>query len=95
MAIDLEITNETKIDFSGSTRLTVKEAVTKDVTSITIDRIIDYVSDRRLSILVKELGNITIAEGDAYDALGDWTRNQLYDILKSKVLSIGVRPLKP
>ena len=83
---------EVKIEFTGKTQVIVKEAVVRDFTSLTIDRIIDYPSEGRLSVLIRELGNITIAEGLQYRIMGDWTRTEVYDLIKLKFS--GKKPIR-
>jgi hypothetical protein len=84
--------SDVKVEFTGKTQVTVKEAVVKDFTSLTIDRIIDYPSEGRLSVLIRELGNITITEGISYQLMGDWTRNEIYDLIKLKFS--GEKPIR-
>ena len=84
-----------KIEFEERTKILVKPAVTKNITSITITRIIDYVEEQRLSVLVNELGIITIAEGEEYVGMGDLTRDNVYDLLKTKILGIDSKGTIP
>lgn len=80
-----------KIEFSATTEITVREAVTKSVTEVTIDRIIDYPIEKKLAVLIREVGLIEIASGDAYDSLGDWTKEDVYTAINSKYSRKGDR----
>lgn len=45
----------------------------KTIEKITIQRMVDLPSRKRVIIFTEELGQITLWEGDAYDAIGQWT----------------------
>ena len=84
-----------KIELKERTEVLVKPAVTKNITSITITRIIDYVEEQRLSVLVSELGNITIAEGEEYVVMGDLSRDEIYRLITDKILGIDSKGTIP
>jgi hypothetical protein len=55
-------------------------ARTLSADKIEIDHIIDYYADKKVIAFTKSvLGRITLWEGDAYDAIGQWTDQDVTD----------------
>jgi hypothetical protein len=47
---------------------------TKTFSTITVDRVVDLPSKKKVKCFVKELKDpVLLWEGDAYDAIGQWT----------------------
>ena len=70
-----------RIRLDSPTTIELKKSVTRQIDTLTIDRIIDYPLESRLSVLIKEVGVVVIAEGDEYSNLGDLTRDQVYSMV--------------
>ena len=61
------------VTLSGPKTVTQTPAVTKTISSITIIAEIDYPTQKKVVVNTKELGNIVLWSGAAYDAAGQWT----------------------
>lgn len=48
-------------------------AQTVSVSKIEIDYFIDSPADKKVEAYTRQVGKIVLWEGDAYDAIGDWT----------------------
>ena len=80
--MEKEISNRVRqIKLKSPTTIELKKSVTRQIDTLTIDRIIDYPLESRLSVLIKEVGVVVIAEGDEYSNLGDLTRDQVYSMV--------------
>lgn len=50
--------------------------VSIELTELTIDRIVDIVSQKQVVAFVEHFERIILWEDDAYDAIGNWTQEQ-------------------
>ena len=62
-----------KVTLSNAKTVTVTPAVTKTISEITVISEIDNSMRKKVIAITKELGQVVLWEGDAYDAIGQWT----------------------
>lgn len=62
-----------KIVFDTPKETVVVKEIKKTITELTIEDITDNSNRKTVKALTKELGQIVLWEGDAYDAIGQWT----------------------
>lgn len=70
------------ITVSPAKTVTIQPAVTKEVTLLNVDSITDRPSVKQVSVVVREIGNVILWEGDSYDAIGQWTHSDVEDRIK-------------
>lgn len=77
-----------KKPFQGLTISFPNEIIFKEIpvkqikgTELRIDRLIDESANKRVIAFTDKLGKITLWEGDAYDAIGQWTDSDVQDRL--------------
>lgn len=70
------------VNLSGARIVTVTPAVTKTISTLTILSELDDSLNKKVIVRTKEIGAVTIWEGDAYDAAGNWTDQMVSDRLK-------------
>ena len=82
--------NEAKtVDLGQSKNITVQPARTVTATSVTVGRLVDNPSEKRVVAFIRELGNpLVLWEGDAYDSAGDWTQAQADAKIKALILAM-------
>lgn len=62
-----------KITFKSPKEIVVVKEIKKTIPEININEIIDNAERKTVRAFTKELGVITLWEGAAYDAIGQWT----------------------
>lgn len=63
-----------KVTIQNPKTVVVVPEQTKTISEITIKRMVDFPERKLVILYVEELGEpITLWEGAAYDAIGDWT----------------------
>lgn len=63
-----------EIQFNEEKTVVVRPAETKKLTKLTIDRVTDVPSEKKVYARVKEIVNIiTLWSDDEYDNIGQWT----------------------
>jgi len=73
---------------TNTTPLVVELGFTKEinpsfqVTEIQIEHFIDSPSDKKVIAIVSSIGEVVLWEGEAYDAIGDWTTQDVEDRIK-------------
>lgn len=58
-------------------------AVVRTMTGITINQMVDNPNSKIVAVFTKELGRIELWKGEEYDAIGQWTDNDVVDKIKS------------
>jgi hypothetical protein len=83
-------TNEAKMVALGQSKnITVQPARTVTASSVTVGRIVDNPSEKRVVAFIRELGNpLVLWEDAAYDAAGDWTQAQADARIKALILAM-------
>jgi hypothetical protein len=61
-----------KITLSAQKEIVVAEQV-KTVNEISINRMVDLPQQKKVLVFTNELGQVVLWEGTAYDAIGQWT----------------------
>lgn len=62
-----------KITFKSPKEIVVVKEIKKTIPEININEIVDNAERKTVRAFTKELGAITLWEGAAYDAIGQWT----------------------
>jgi hypothetical protein len=62
-----------KITFKSPKEIVVVKEIKKTIPEININEIVDNSERKTVRAFTKELGVITLWEGDAYDTIGQWT----------------------
>lgn len=63
-----------KIDLKNPKKVVLQEEKSKEITSLTITRLVDLPKKKVVRAFVEELdGPVVLWEGAAYDAIGQWT----------------------
>jgi len=62
------------ITLNNPKTVTIQEAKTKTITTLTVERVVDLPGQKKVRVFVKELDEpVVLWEGAAYDAIGQWT----------------------
>jgi len=63
-----------RVDLNGTKTITLVPAQTKNFTSLTIDRVVDLQSEKKVFAVISELYEpVDLWAGVDYDAIGQWT----------------------
>lgn len=62
-----------EITFNAPKEITIRERQSSVVDKIEILQLIDIPINKTVLAATREVGRITLWEGDAYDAIGQWT----------------------
>ena len=70
------------ISLTQSQTITIQEARTAEIDTLTINRMVDLPVQKVVKVFIAELPMpVTLWEGDAYDAIGQWTDQDVIDRL--------------
>jgi hypothetical protein len=70
------------ISLTQSQTITIQEARTAEIDTLTINRMVDLPVQKVVKVFIAELPTpVTLWEGDAYDAIGQWTDQDVIDRL--------------
>lgn len=84
----IQFTAATEIIILSAQTLTIPEKIinvpprTKTLSSITITSMLDEPTQKRITVKTVELGNIILWQGDSYDAIGQWTDQDVLNRIK-------------
>jgi len=74
-----------KVGFAGPVTHIVRPAEEVTLSEVSVIRMIDIPGEKRVLVQTRELGEIVVWEGAAYDEIGQWTdldvHNRLIEIL--------------
>lgn len=71
-----------KINLNNPKKVVLQEEKSKEVSSLTVTRIVDLPKRKLVRAFVEEIeGPVTLWEGAAYDAIGQWTDTDVIDRL--------------
>lgn len=63
-----------QITLTNPKKVVLQEEKSKTVSTLTVQRVVDLPQKKVVRVFIKELDNpITLWEGEAYDAAGQWT----------------------
>ena len=62
-----------EIIFDAPKEITVREAKKSIIDKIDVLQLVDIPSSKMVLAITREVGRITLWEGDAYDNIGQWT----------------------
>lgn len=69
-----------KIEIANPKSIVVTAEVKQTFDTLTINRMVDFPSQKKVVVFVKELSEpLVLWEGDAYDAIGQWTDQNVSD----------------
>jgi hypothetical protein len=71
-----------EIVFDSPKEIVAVPQTTKTLSSITIQRMIDFPQRKTVYIETLEIGRVVLWEGDAYDAIGQWTDTDVENRIK-------------
>lgn len=71
-----------KITFDTPKEITVVKEVKRSFSEITISEMIDSPQNKTVTAFIQEFGNIILWEGAAYDAIGQWTDQDVVNRIK-------------
>jgi len=72
-----------KIILDKEKEVVVVKELKKTITEITVNQVTDLPEQKRVEVYTNELGIVTLWEGEAYDAIGQWTDTDVINKLKS------------
>ncbi len=77
-----------EINLNSPHEVVLMERRTKTIEKVTVRSIVDFPSQKRVVAQIKEIGDpVVLWDGDAYDAIGQWTdtdvQNRLNEIYNS------------
>lgn len=76
-----------EINLSGEKTITIVPAQNVVTNVINIERMVDLPNERTVFAMTRELGRIELWVGDAYDAIGQWTdddvQNRIIELYNS------------
>jgi len=71
-----------RIDIRNPKEVVVVQEKRQSFSSLTLERIIDFVEQKKVSAIIKEIPNpIVIWEGESYDSKGDWTKTEVVEYI--------------
>ena len=63
-----------KVEISNPKSVVVVQEQTKTYGSLTIKRMVDFPNQKKVVVHIEEInGPVVLWEGEAYDAIGEWT----------------------
>ena len=62
-----------KITFNSPKEVVLVKEIKKTLSEITVIEMVDNPENKTVTAFIQELGPVTIWEGAAYDAIGQWT----------------------
>lgn len=71
-----------KLTLSNPTEITVVQEVKKTIEEITVIEVLDSFENKTVKAFTEELGIVSLWEGDAYDAIGQWTDEDVFNRIK-------------
>jgi hypothetical protein len=79
--------NTMKISLAGAVTRVTRSAETVTLSEVSVLRMIDKPGEKLVVVQTDEVGEIILWEGDAYDAIGQWTdldvKTRLIEILSA------------
>jgi hypothetical protein len=72
-----------KITLDTEKEIVVVKEIKKTITEITVNQVTDLPEVKRVEAITNELGLVVLWEGEAYDAIGQWTDTDVINKLKS------------
>lgn len=70
------------ISLTQSQTITIQEAKTTTIDTLTVNRMVDLPGQKTVKVFIAELPTpVTLWEGDAYDAIGQWSDQDVIDRL--------------
>ena len=71
-----------KITFDAAKEIVVVQELKRTIEELTIDEIVDNNSRKEVRAYTAELGILVLWSGDAYDAIGQWTDDDVVNRVK-------------
>jgi uncharacterized protein (DUF2164 family) len=72
-----------KITLEKEKEVVLVKEVKRTITEITVTELKDFPEQKKVEAHTKEFGVVTLWEGEAYDAIGQWTDTDVINKLKS------------
>lgn len=79
--------NAMQVELDAEVNYVIRPAETRQVSHITIDRMVDFPSRRTVSVFTHQVGELVLWEGDAYDEIGQWTDTDVMNRIKELLAS--------
>jgi hypothetical protein len=70
-----------KATLSGQKTIITQPAITKTISEINVIYMIDNPTEKKLTVVTKELGQVVVFEGQSYIDAGQWTDLDVIDRL--------------
>jgi len=71
-----------EITFNAPTDITIVPELKRTYNSIIIEQMVEYPEQKRVAVQIREIGMVTLWQGAAYDAIGQWTDTDVENRLK-------------
>jgi len=76
-----------EIDLGQDVTVVTRPVETKTVETVTVQRMVDIPAHKRVIVFTEEIGELVLWEGADYDAIGQWTDQDVINRVKALLTS--------
>lgn len=77
-----------EVDLGQAVNVVTRPVETRTVETITIERMVDMPAHKRVMVYTHEIGELVLWEGAEYDAVGQWTDQDVINRVKALLTSL-------
>lgn len=77
-----------EVNLGQEVNVVTRPVETKTVEAVTIERMVDMPADKRVFVYTHEVGELVLWEGADYDAVGQWTDQDVINRVKALLTSL-------
>lgn len=77
-----------EVDLGQEVNIVTRPVETKTIEAVTIKRMVDMPASKRVLVHTHEIGELVLWEGAEYDAIGQWTDQDVIDRVKVLLTSL-------
>jgi len=77
-----------EVDLGQEVNVVTRPVETRTVETVTIERMVDIPADKRVLVYTNEIGELVLWEGADYDAIGQWTDQDVINRVKALLISL-------
>ena len=76
-----------EVDLGQDVTVVTRPVETKTVETVTVQRMVDIPAHKRVIVFTEEIGELVLWEGADYDAIGQWTDQDVVNRVKALLTS--------
>jgi len=76
-----------EVDLGQDVTVVTRPVETKTVETVTVQRMVDIPAHKRVIVFTEEIGELVLWEGADYDAIGQWTDQDVINRVKALLTS--------